>query len=76
MSDASLSLNATHGSSFSDFLYRLTKLDVFSPAAQDRRRRYDQALRELEAMSHDELAEYGFFYCDIRRVAREMAGIR
>ena len=73
MSDASLSLHTGHGGSFSDVVYRLTKLSAFSPAARAYRARYAQAKRELEAMSHDELAEYGIFYSDIRRVAHEMA---
>lgn len=73
MSEATLGLNAPQGSSFSDVLYRLTKLHVFSPAAREYRHRHAQALRELQAMSADELAEFGFLYCDIGRIAREMA---
>jgi uncharacterized protein YjiS (DUF1127 family) len=54
-------------------LYSLTHLDVFSPAAAERRARYRQVFFELEHMTARELTELGIRRCDIPRIARESA---
>ena len=60
---------------FADALYRLTGLSYFSAESRARRAQYEQAVFELEQMSDRDLADIGLFRCDIRRVAREAAGL-
>jgi uncharacterized protein YjiS (DUF1127 family) len=56
-----------------EILYRLTRLEVFSPAAAQRRARYRQELFELDHITARELAELGIRRCDIPRIARDSA---
>jgi len=61
--------------SLAERLYRLTGFALFSAEARARQARYTQAVFELEQMSERELADIGLHRCDIRRVAREAAGL-